>query len=87
MLYFISLGYYCPENSSKPTPCPAGHYNPNEEAGSISQCSPCPVDHYNPYDAQTQCFICGGEATQPSKGQTTCQCVGAGRDFQVFHVL
>ena len=79
----ILPGYYCPENSSLATPCPLGSYNPNEEAGSASDCSLCKVDHYNPYLAQTQCFHCGAEAEQPSKGQSTCICRGAGRDFQV----
>lgn len=76
-------GYYCPENSSSATPCPVGSYNPNEEAGSAGDCLLCKVDHYNPFLAQTQCFHCGAEAEQPSKGQSTCECRGAGRDFQV----
>ena len=31
---------------------------------------------------QTACLSCGGEASQPLTGQTTCQCAGSGRDFQ-----
>lgn len=84
-------GYYCPENSSFPTPCPAGRYNMKEEQGSVADCLLCPVDHYNPYEAQTACFICGGEAKQPKAGQAECDCVGSGRDFQVgvcfFHMI
>jgi len=79
----VFIGYYCPQNSSSPTPCPAGRANPNTEGKSINDCGLCPVNHFNKWEAQAGCYFCGGAATQPEQGQTTCQCTGSGRDFQV----
>ena len=41
------------------------------------------MDTHNPYTAQVGCFQCGGQASQPDTGSTTCICNGAGRDYQV----
>lgn len=79
----MNTGYYCPQASYEPTECPAGTYNPLEGAQSLSECLDCAEDHYNPYLAQSGCFRCGGQASQPSRGATTCICTGAGRDYQV----
>ena len=84
-LIFFS-GYYCPEGSGEPTPCPRGTANPNEGMGSVSDCVDCPVDHFNHLTGQIGCFPCGSEAEQPYRGRWTCSCTGAGRDFQVYTV-
>ena len=76
-------GHYCPEASYEATPCPAGTYRNIEEGMSLADCTPCPVNTHNPYIAQQFCYMCGGEASQPSTGGTTCICNGAGRDYQV----
>ncbi|KAL6471032.1 hypothetical protein MHYP_G00196820 [Metynnis hypsauchen] len=39
-------GYYCPEKSSAPLPCPVGHYLADKGASSQSFCSPCPPGRY-----------------------------------------
>lgn len=78
-------GYYCPQNSSSPTPCPAGRYNAYSEGKSINDCELCPVNHFNKWEAQEGCYFCGGQAFQSERGQTTCDCTGSGRDFQVIN--
>ncbi|RUS80256.1 hypothetical protein EGW08_011985, partial [Elysia chlorotica] len=80
--YLCPPGYYCPQASFEATECPAGRYNPSEGASSLSDCIECPVDTHNPYSAQVGCFQCGGQASQPDTGATTCICNGAGRDYQ-----
>ena len=77
-------GYYCPQGSGEPTPCPVGTFNNDEGMGSVEDCIDCPINHFNHLTGQDQCFSCGGEAEQPNKGQKTCTCSGAGRDFQVW---
>ena len=40
-------GYYCPESSSEPTPCPAGFYNPDTEKSVLeTDCLDCPLGKY-----------------------------------------
>ena len=70
-----------------PRPCPNGTYNANEYASDISNCTLCPVDHYNHLLAQTACFHCGGQATQPFQGQDKCKCNGLHRVFLVRESL
>jgi hypothetical protein len=45
-------GFYCPQGSSSPQPCPAGTFSPNYGNGNISQCVPCSPG-----------FVCGGTGT------------------------
>ncbi|KAI4904543.1 hypothetical protein NFI96_029611 [Prochilodus magdalenae] len=49
-------GYYCPEQSSAPLPCPVGHYLADKGASSWDSCSPCPPGRY--------CHLLG--SSQPS---------------------
>ena len=70
-----------------PRACPNGTYNANEYASDISNCTLCPVDHYNHLLAQTACFHCGGQATQPFQGQDKCKCNGLHRVFLVRESL
>lgn len=44
----IFTGYYCPEASDHPTPCPAGKYGPKPLMASLTDCSPCMAGYYCP---------------------------------------
>jgi len=39
-------GYYCPEQSSAPLPCPVGFILQDKGATSSNDCSPCPPRRY-----------------------------------------
>ncbi|XP_049323141.1 zonadhesin isoform X1 [Astyanax mexicanus] len=39
-------GWYCPQQSSAPVPCPVGHYFSDKGASSLTFCSPCPPGRY-----------------------------------------
>ena len=39
-------GYYCPEQSYQPTPCPAGTYNPNNQSTNLTACLSCDPGFY-----------------------------------------
>ncbi|EGD79005.1 hypothetical protein PTSG_01976 [Salpingoeca rosetta] len=46
-------GYYCPEGTQAPVPCPPGSYSNVEGLQSESQCTPCPAARYCPEEAMT----------------------------------
>lgn len=73
-------GYYCPEGSSSPTPCPTGKYNEFSGKASEDDCLVCEVNTYNDLTGQTGCQPCGEFATSDS-GAITCTCIGAFRTF------
>lgn len=76
-------GFFCPEGSITPVPCPPGTFR-SEGAALISRsCLTCPVDFFNPIPGQKACLPCGSEAVQPAEGQETCICLGKGQVFQV----
>ena len=76
------IGYYCEQATPKPTACPVGTYNGLIYGKSIDNCNPCPLNEYNNKVGQSECKICGAQATQPNRGSTTCECNGNGRNFQ-----
>ncbi|XP_041098190.1 uncharacterized protein si:dkey-103g5.4 isoform X2 [Polyodon spathula] len=76
-------GFYCPEGSAVPVPCPKGSFGPTEAALSANDCLRCPVDFFNHLEGQAACFTCGSEARQPQEGQESCLCLGEGQEFQV----
>lgn len=76
-------GYFCPMNSSIPTPCTAGTYREYKFGESEDDCLPCPVDHFNHLTGQAGCYHCGAEAYQELTGQSACTCIGVNREFQV----
>ena len=36
------VGYYCPNGTSYPVPCPVGTYSVNPGLGDVAECVPCP---------------------------------------------
>ncbi len=76
-------GYYCPSGNTLPIPCPNGTYYGEQYGQGLYSCIPCPVNHYNHLTGQTACFHCGGQASQPSRGQQKCICNGLRRVFMV----
>ncbi|KAK6469303.1 hypothetical protein HHUSO_G32740 [Huso huso] len=76
-------GFYCPEGSAAPVPCPRGSFGPAEAAVSADACLECPVDYFNHLEGQAACFTCGSEARQPQEGHESCLCLGEGQEFQV----
>ncbi|KAL0973021.1 hypothetical protein UPYG_G00197840 [Umbra pygmaea] len=79
---FCEPGYYCPEGSSTPVPCPRGTFGPNAGAVSIDSCLSCPNNHYCPRPGLHAGLPCGASARQPLPGQLTCVCLGEGQSFQ-----
>jgi len=39
-------GFYCPEETESPIPCPVGTYNPDESKTDASECVACPAGKY-----------------------------------------
>ncbi|XP_067362811.1 uncharacterized protein [Channa argus] len=75
-------GFYCPEGSSTPVPCPKGTYGLTAEGVSIDSCLKCPPHHYCPRPGLSAFMPCGPEAEQPQSGQDTCICPREGQSFQ-----
>ncbi|XP_021231917.1 uncharacterized protein LOC110387733 isoform X3 [Numida meleagris] len=75
-------GFFCPEGSTMPVPCPRGTFRSEGAALTPHSCLACPVDFFNPMPGQKACFPCGSEAAQPTEGQETCICLGKGQVFQ-----
>ena len=76
-------GHYCLSGAELPTPCPNGTYTAEKYGSGLFSCIPCSANHYNHLTGQTACFHCGGQAQQPYRGQTRCQCNGLHRVFMV----
>lgn len=83
LLVLLFTGFFCPEGSSTPVPCPRGTFRPEGAALTPHSCLACPVDFFNPMPGQKACLPCGSEAAQPTEGQETCICLGKGQVFQV----
>ncbi|CAM2107714.1 unnamed protein product [Caretta caretta] len=79
----VVKGFFCPEGSILPVPCPAGTFRSAEGTLTSHSCLNCPVNFFNPTPGQVACLPCGSEAVQPKEGQETCVCHGEGRVFQV----
>ncbi|XP_039987567.1 uncharacterized protein LOC120792446 [Xiphias gladius] len=75
-------GFYCPEGSFTPVPCPKGTYGPTAGALSLDSCLKCPPHHYCPRPGLSAFLLCGPVAQQPLSGQDTCICPGEGQSFQ-----
>ncbi|CAM4612857.1 unnamed protein product, partial [Caretta caretta] len=78
----VVKGFFCPEGSILPVPCPAGTFRSAEGTLTSHSCLNCPVNFFNPTPGQVACLPCGSEAVQPKEGQETCVCHGEGRVFQ-----
>merc|ERR1719232_2206340 len=74
-------GDICPKGTSSPDgshfvgedecqQCPAGEFNPEEEA---SFCEMCPAGTYAPDKGYWECFPCGKGKHSPSEGVTECE--------------
>ncbi|XP_054650319.1 uncharacterized protein si:dkey-103g5.4 isoform X2 [Dunckerocampus dactyliophorus] len=75
-------GFYCPQGSVTPVPCPKGTYGASTDAISMSSCLRCPPQHYCPKSGLSAPLPCGPAAKQPLSGQETCLCLGEGQSFQ-----
>ncbi|TRY84875.1 hypothetical protein DNTS_017991, partial [Danionella cerebrum] len=75
-------GFYCPEGSKSPIPCPRGTFGPSFWATSISSCISCPPHHYGPREGLSSCLPCGAWSQQPLPGQDSCVCQQEGQVFQ-----
>ena len=82
--YLCPPGYYCPDNTTKPVPCPAGTYLSTTGGQNSSQCTPCPVNFYQHLTGQAACLSCGADASSTNIGSAICVCQGTGRVFQVW---
>lgn len=82
-LVLLFTGFFCPEGSTTPVPCPRGTFRSEGAALTPHSCLACPVDFFNPMPGQKACLPCGSEAAQPTEGQETCICLGKGQVFQV----
>ena len=49
-------GYFCPEASTLPKPCPKGSYGPIDLMSDISQCSSCDEGYYCPQTGLNSSF-------------------------------
>ena len=76
-------GYYCLSGDIVPRACPNATYNSEHYASELSNCTLCEIDHFNHLTAQTKCFHCGGQASQPFPGQDICRCNGQHKTFMV----
>lgn len=83
-LVLLFTGFFCPEGSTTPVPCPRGTFRSEGAALTPHSCLACPVDFFNPMPGQKACLPCGSEAAQPTEGQETCICLGKGQVFQVY---
>lgn len=83
LLLLLFKGFFCPEGSITPVPCPPGTFRSEGAAPISHSCLTCPVDFFNPMPGQKACLPCGSEAVQPAEGQETCTCLGTGQVFQV----
>nr|XP_061828831.1 uncharacterized protein LOC133614686 [Nerophis lumbriciformis] len=75
-------GFYCPQESTTPVPCPKGTYGPPADGVSPDSCLKCPPQHYCPRPGLSAPLSCGPGARQPFSGQETCLCLGEGQSFQ-----
>nr|XP_057936579.1 uncharacterized protein LOC131134908 [Doryrhamphus excisus] len=75
-------GFYCPQGSITPVPCPKGTYGASSDAVSMSSCLRCPPQHYCPRPGLPVPLPCGPAAKQLLSGQDTCLCLGEGQSFQ-----
>ena len=78
--YFSIPGYFCPEGTSSPTPCPTGKYGKELRSAKPEDCFPCPSNSYNDLEGQLACKPCGSSAISTSNSDT-CECIGKNRLF------
>ena len=79
-----TVGHYCEALSAFPSPCSNGTHNPSVRSVNDLACRSCAVDTFQPWHGQEFCRPCGSSATTANAvGQTTCQCIGTNRAFQV----
>ncbi len=78
--YVCPSGFYCPEGTLSPVPCPKGTYG--ERAGLVDskECSPCPVGTYGDTIGLTSCKRCGG-SSRAQPGAESCVCIGLNRVY------
>lgn len=73
-------GYYCPEGTGEPIPCPAGSYRDITLGKSVDDCILCPSGRFNDLEGQAGCFSCGPNAGS-DEGSITCDCDGKNRAY------
>lgn len=80
-------GYYCPQQSSKPTFCEAGYYCPPKSSAQI----PCSAGRYGTQAGKTDnatCIRCPIDYYQNERGSNMClSCADAEKDSQTFGIL
>lgn len=79
--YECPKGFYCPQESREPTPCPKGHFNNEKRAGSRTKCMPCEENMYGDLEGQIGCRPCGPTSGSGPAAET-CVCLGKNRVFQ-----
>lgn len=78
-VFICPAGFKCLNQSSTPSACPKGSYQPS--TGQTS-CLQCRANTYASSIASTACSLCGPSAFSAA-GADTCQCTGTGRSYQI----
>lgn len=67
-------GYYCPTDTTTPTPCPAGTYFSGTNANNANQCVDCPAGNYCPQASATPTNCAAGTYRGGLKGVAQSSC-------------
>jgi hypothetical protein len=73
-------GHYCPRQSPRPTPCPAGTFNAEQQSSAAAACQPCAANTFAAEPGQARCVACGA-SSRAAPGSSTCRCIGRNRAF------
>jgi len=80
--YECPLGHYCPRGTYEPEQCPVGTYSKYKGTRERDDCLLCKINTYNDIPGQKGCKQCGPTSeTGWDGGATTCECIGAHRNF------
>ena len=70
---YCAAGYFCPEGTTTPIPCPPGTFSNVSRLGSSLGCIVCPRGASCPGNATTLPTVCPQDTFQDQAGQTACR--------------